>query len=185
MTTRTLAKNCKKTTKRAFTLIEMTIVITILLVFAAAIMPNLYSMKKSRETRQFFSKARDLLADARERSIADGVARHVRYEESGSRLIVERTNADSGEQVEDRTLSLPDGTTATAFRLEKNDSNSGEWSLGFYPDGHSEGGDIQFSADGEDLTLEVSSNGHVQILKGDMPDISQKEWDAGGYEQRI
>ena len=93
-------------------------------------------------------------------------------------------NSDSSDS-EERGLDLPEGVTADAFRVEKDDSTSSEWSIGFYADGKSESGMIQFSSEGSSQTLEISRTGGVQVVQGTMPDISDDEWDAGGYEQRV
>lgn|GEM_PF-3055565 len=176
-------------------------VIAVLALFAAVIMPNLKNQKHSQEVRQFFSAARNLMVEARERAIDDGRARKIQIDETAKKMTVEISDAATGanqpnlnpnqqqnQQVQagqtERSIDIPDGITAESFRVGKDDSSSGEWALNFYADGHSEGGAIQFSANGADQTLIVQENGAVQVQKGDMPDISQDEWDAGGYTQR-
>lgn len=183
--TATLAKTSTKHNKRGFTLIELTVVITILAMFAAAIMPNLVSERRSRAVRQFFPEARNLLMETRSRSIGDGQARTIRYEDGSGRLIVERTDVETGDTSEERGITLPEGVTGSAFRIERTDSTSGEWRIGFYADGKSEGGGIEFDADGRTVSLLIDPSGSVRIIQESLPDVSQEEWDAGGYEQRI
>jgi prepilin-type N-terminal cleavage/methylation domain-containing protein len=183
-TTQTLAKNFNRLNK-GFTLIEMTVVITILVVFAAVIMPNLSSEQKSRTARQFFPKARNLMLEARSRSIGDGVTRSVRIDESGGRLVVERTDADTGDPVEDRSLALPEGVTSSAFRVEKEESNSSEWAVRFFADGKALGGGITFESNGRAISLIVDATGSITQIDGSLPDTSDETWDAGGYEQRV
>lgn len=163
----------------------MTVVITVLAIFAAAIMPNLLSDRKSREAREFFSKARNLMLEARSRSIGDGTARSVKIDESGGRLIVERTDAESGEAVEDRALTMPEGVTGNAYRVEKTESNSAEWTIRFFADGRARGGAISFDSNGRIYSLIVDDSGLVRRLDGDLPPVEDESWDAGGYEQRI
>lgn len=159
-------------------------VITILVLFAAVIMPNLKNQKHSQDVRQFFSATRNLMVDARERAVNDGQARLIKYDDSARKLTVETTDNQSGNTQTERELTLPEGVTADAFRLDKADSTSSEWVLGFYADGRSEGGAVQFSADGASQVVIVKDIGSVSVQKGTMPDISQDEWDAGGFEQR-
>jgi len=161
------------------------VVITILAVFAAAVMPSLRGLSRSEEIRDFFAGARNIMQTAREKAIQDGVSRKVRYDEGQQKLVVEWTNKDTGSTEEDKGLTLPSGVTADAFRLEKNDSNSSEWTMGFYPDGKSDGGAIQFTADGLAKTIIVTATGAVTLQAGSMPDATQDEWDAGGFEQRV
>jgi prepilin-type N-terminal cleavage/methylation domain-containing protein len=59
-------------TNKGFTLLEMTVVVTLLALFAALIVPNVASEKAGREARQFFPKARNLMLEARGRSIVEG-----------------------------------------------------------------------------------------------------------------
>jgi prepilin-type N-terminal cleavage/methylation domain-containing protein len=179
-----LAKKFPRLNK-GFTLIEMTVVITVLAVFAAAIMPNLLSEMKSREARAFFSKARNLMLEARSRSIGDGVTRSIRLDESGGRLVVERTDAESEEPTEDRALPLPEGVTGSAFRVEKQESNSAEWTIQFFVDGRARGGAISFDSNGRIISLIIENSGLVRRLDGELPALEEESWDAGGYEQRI
>ena len=160
-------------------------VITILALFAAAIMPNVVQDKRSREIRQFFPAARNLMLTTRSRSIGDGITRTIRIDDSAHRVIVERTDATSGDVTEDRSLGIPSGVTTNAFRLEKDDSNAADWKIGFYADGRSEGGAVEFNADGKSISILIEPSGSVKVEDGKLPDISNQEWDAGGYEQRI
>lgn len=160
-------------------------VITLLAVFAGAIMPSIWRMNEGQNIRGFFSQARNVMQSARERAITSGVTRKIRYDDGQHKLVVETTDAETGQTQEDRGVSLPEGVTAASFRIEKNDSNSSEWEMGFYPDGKSDGGAIQFTADGRDRTLVISPTGVVRLIDGAMPDVTQDEWDAGGFEQRV
>jgi prepilin-type N-terminal cleavage/methylation domain-containing protein len=183
-TTQTLAKKSPRTNK-AFTLIEMTIVITVLAILAAVIMPNLFSESRSRDARQFFSKARNLMLEARSRAIGDGVARSVRVDESGARLVVEKVDAESGDVTEEKTLAMPDGVTGSTYRMQKQESNSSEWYVRFYGDGRARGGAVSFDSAGRKYSIIVEDTGAVKRLDGDLPAVEEDTWDAGGYEQRV
>jgi len=161
------------------------VVITVLALFAAAIMPNIVREKHSREVRQFFPQMRNLLLATRSKAIGDGVTRTVRIDDGANRVIVERTDATTGDVTEDGSLSMPSGVTTNAFRLKKDDSNAADWKVGFYADGRSEGGGVEFKADGKSISLLIEPGGAVKLQDGELPDISNQEWDAGGYEQRI
>lgn len=163
----------------------MTVVITILALMAAAILPNIVNEQKSRKARQFFSKARNLMLDSRSRSISDGQTRAVKIDETGARLVVETTDAETGDANEGQTLALPDGVTGNAYRIEAEDSNSSEWSVKFYADGKARKGGISFSSNGRIISLVVDERGLVTQVDGPLPEVSEESWDAGGYEQRI
>lgn len=170
---------------KGFTLIELTVVITVLAVFAAAIMPNLLKESQSRQARQFFSKARNLMLEARSNSIRDGITRSVRFDEGGDRLVVERADPESDEPTEDGALALPEGITGDAYQMEKLESNSSEWNIRFYSDGKAREGGITFSSEGRLISIVVDVAGSIRQVDGPIPDAQDEVWDAGGYEQRV
>lgn len=163
----------------------MTVVIAILVVLFAGIMPNLLNESKSREARQFFSKARNLMMDTRSRAVRDGQTRSVRIDESAGRLVVETTDPETGDVAEGEVLALPEGVTGNAYRVELQESNSAEWAIRFYGDGRARKGGISFSSNGRIISLSVDERGTVTQIDGPLPDTSEDSWDAGGYEQRI
>ena len=159
--------------------------ITILALMAAAVLPNIVNEQKSREARQFFSKARNLMLDSRSRSISDGQTRSIKIDETAGRLVVETTDPETGDAVEGQTLELPEGVTGNAYRIESEESNSSEWSIRFYADGKARKGGISFSSNGRIISLVVNERGSVTQVDGPLPEVSDESWDAGGYEQRI
>ncbi len=163
----------------------MTVVITILAVIAATIMPNVLSESKSREARQFFSKARNLMQEARARSIGDGQTRSIRLDETAGNLIIERADVESGEPVEDRTLRLPEGVTGSAYRVGKTESTSSEWTVKFFGDGKAAGGALALDSNGRVRSLVIEDSGMIRLLDGELPPVAEESWDAGGYEQRV
>lgn len=163
----------------------MTVVITVLAVLAAAIVPNLLSEQRSREARQFFARARNLMVEARSRSIGDGQTRSIRLDDSGGRLVVERIDQESGEATEDRGITLPDGVTGSAFRVLNEESTSAEWVVRFYADGKARGGAISFDTNGRIISLIVENTGQIRRVDDVLPATEDETWDAGGYEQRI
>jgi type II secretory pathway pseudopilin PulG len=163
----------------------MTVVITILVLLAAAIMPNLVNEKKSREAREFFAQSRNLMLGARARSMGDRRTRTVRFDESGSRLVVELTDSATGEATEERALPLADGVAGSEYVAEGETSNAAEWRVDFYADGKASGGGITFTSNGRPISLNVDRRGTVSQIDGELPDTAEEEWDAGGYEQRL
>jgi Tfp pilus assembly protein FimT len=169
---------------------EMTIVITLLALFAALIIPNLASEKSGREARQFFVKARNLMLEAKTRALSDGITRTIRLDDTGGRLVVERVSAGDGldeEQTttEERALDLPDGVTGSAFRVEKDDSTSAEWDIRFFADGKARAGGVSFTSNDRVISLTVDKEGLVKQIDGPLPDATDETWDAGGFEQRV
>lgn len=163
----------------------MTVVVTLLVLLAASIMPNLISEQKSRDARQFFAKARNLVQETRARSMGDAQTRTLRFDETGGRIVVERLDVETAETTEERALDLPEGVEGSAFVVEGENSNSTEWQVDFFADGKSTAGGITFTSNGRPISLVVDDRGTVRQVDGELPDTAQESWDAGGYEQRI
>jgi type II secretory pathway pseudopilin PulG len=163
----------------------MTVVVTLLVLLAAAIMPNLISEQNSRNARQFFAKARNLVQETRARSMGDGLTRTLRFDETSGRLVVERLDVETAETTEERTLDLPEGVEGSAFVAHDETSNSAEWQVDFFADGKSTPGAVTFTSNGRPISLAIDDRGTVRQVDGELPDTSQDFWDAGGYEERI
>lgn len=163
----------------------MTVVITVLVLLAAAIMPSLVSEKNSREARQFFAKARNLIQETRARSMGDSQTRTLRFDDSEGKLVVDRLDIETGDSVTERELELPAGVEGSAFVVEGEASNSAEWQVGFFADGLSTEGGITLTNNGRPISIVIDDRGTVRQIDGELPDTSQDVWDAGGYEQRI
>ena len=75
--------------RRAFTLIEIIVVCTIIALFSALVLPNVVALKASRERDATYSAVLDLAQRGREAAIQSGHTYTLRLEESGMRVVLE------------------------------------------------------------------------------------------------
>jgi prepilin-type N-terminal cleavage/methylation domain-containing protein len=171
--------------KRGFTLIELTVVITILVLFAVAVAPNVLNQQRSGETRAFYSAARRIVSTARETAISTKSPVFLTFDDSQRRLVLSQDDAQTEQKSEIEHVSLPDGINAGAFRVGGVDSNSSDWSIGFYPDGTADAGGLELELGDGQRSLMIAANGSATLSDGEMPDTTADRWPAGSYEQRL
>lgn len=167
--------------RRGFTLIEMSVVVLIIALLAAAVAPNLVSLKTGRELRQFRSDLRQLAAQTRESAISTGKELDLSF--GSNRFSVQP--ADTESTVVPRTLAVPDVVTTNRFELAGADSSEGEWTLRFYPDGTTDGGGVELREGQNAFALQIKKSGEVLVVDGNLPDTTAEKWQAGEHEQRL
>jgi type II secretory pathway pseudopilin PulG len=158
----------------------MIAVITVLAVFAAAIVPRLGSMVESQTQQRAISDIRQLPLDARSRAIQS--ASTINLTTSGTELVLRR-NQD-GEETDVRTVSLPDGARFTNAKLNGQDSATDTWSIGFSSDGRSDSGSIEIELGGRVWTLRIRADGNGQLVSGQGTTDDDTKWKAGELEVR-
>jgi len=189
---------------KAFTLIEMTLVILIITLFAALIAPNIINEKTAEAKRESFGRVQDMFRLARVRAIQQDRTFAIAYDSGKSefRLVREpepQTNNTGSnvasptprplsqvqsvgdyEQIE--TFDLPSGITATEFRSGLNDTDSGSWLLHFYPDGTADTGGVTLNQGQTPNAIQVDQYGMSTFMQGqNLQDPTQLNWPAGTY----
>jgi prepilin-type N-terminal cleavage/methylation domain-containing protein len=175
--------------RRAFTYIEMTVVILVVGLLASIAVRNLVSDQSARDVWQFKSRLVALAQRARTRSIESGSVVSMYFSQdggafgSGSVSIVQE--GKDGSQVPLMSLDLPREVKATKFDADKDEAQGTQWRLPYYPDGATAGGGIEFQYGKDTFCFSVgrTSTG-PRILNGELPDLSLEKWDAGGYAPR-
>lgn len=198
--------------RRGFTLVEMSVVIALVALFASIIVPNLIKRQQNQAIDTFFAQVFQTAKKAREMAITKNLTLHMKLE--GSRVTVTQDTAgtqdaaspdgaqtpavtpgaanSSSAQTQDQTdqngtevlgLDVPDAVSATKFQLAGMDSSSGDFDLRFYPDGTTDGGGIEFTVGDGTEALNVSDRGAV-TLDDQLEDPTQTRWSAGEYVQR-
>ncbi|MFZ4508340.1 MAG: GspH/FimT family pseudopilin [Fimbriimonas sp.] len=175
-------------TGKGFTLIELSVVILLIALFAAAIVPNLGRQKDARLEAQFYEGARRLAVVARNRAIQSGTTMVMKYDDATQTLEVvpdtSGANNDTSETVLDQVQTPQtqgnSSMRAQTFVLEGADSNASEWQISFFGDGRATAGSIQFNSG---RTLQISANGMAQLIEGSVS-TEPESWEAGQLEQR-
>lgn len=169
----------------AFTLIELSVVIAILLLLSAAVAPNLAAFESAQQERYFMSKLTNLAPEAREKAIALATNIDVEYDDSANQLKLHGIDANGNDQ-QYGTLDLPSGLKMNRLVLGTTESSPSDWKLNFYPDGTSDGGGIEFTQpDSSFVSLYIDpKNGRAQLLTDRLPDPTSLSWPAGDYVHR-
>jgi prepilin-type N-terminal cleavage/methylation domain-containing protein len=186
-TPRTSRRTTKKIrNRRGFTLLELTIVVTLIVLFAIAIAPSALSQQRSGAVRSFLQGVRRLASTARETAVSSKTTVTMTYDEAERRLVLSRQSEEDAEQeTQLGRLTLPDEVEASSFRASTNDGNASEWSVAFYSDGTSDGGGVAFDLGGGLRSLSIAESGFATLVDGELPDTSTEKWEAGTYEQRL
>jgi prepilin-type N-terminal cleavage/methylation domain-containing protein len=173
--------------KRGFTLIELTIVIALIVMFAIAVAPNVLAQRRSVAVRSFFLGIRRIVSEAREAAVTQKATVYLTYDEGSNRLVVSRasTQEDSEQRQEFASLDVPDEIEPSDFRVAQADANAADWSVAFYADGTSDGGSLQLDSGEDGRSLTITSAGYALVANGETPDPATEKWEAGSYEQRL
>lgn len=171
--------------QRGFTLIELTVVIVVLMLFASVVVPNLSAQKAGRERRAFLESARRIALDARSEAIERGATVTLRYEEGQKEMKLEREAAEQNEEAEEiRTVALPEDFSLQNFRVGKESVTAGDWQVRFFADGTSDGGAVELDENGDIQSLIVDKRGNATLESGSLPEETDERWPVGDYERR-
>jgi prepilin-type N-terminal cleavage/methylation domain-containing protein len=175
--------------RRAFTLIEMTVVITILAVMSAAVMPNLVAIKRSRELRELEWALQRLPGQARDEARQRNA--RVFLSIDGDDLVLSQITAangdadDSSEPEEIKRVPLGDNLRIDAVRKGTEIISSSEWKWTAYPDGSSDNANLAVVEGDNTKSLVLPATGEARWNTDDENETGSDEpWQAGEVEQR-
>jgi len=168
--------------RRAFTLIEMMVVIGVLTLMAAFITPNLVALQRSRTLRSLEAAVVRLPSEAREEARRLGKPVVLRVEDSA--LVVEQKATKEEDATELMRLSL--GSEIQVDQAQTNgesvELSSWEWTI--YPDGTSRPATLILREGQRNKSLLFSSEGDARWAVSDTDTTTEERWEAGGLEQR-
>lgn len=171
--------------RRAFTLIELTVLITVLAIVAVAVVPSLPNLKVSREERDFRFGVRRLASYAREQAVQRREPVELRIEDGDRNLVVSTVASDLEEGATLQQLTAPPGLQIERMETAAGSASAGDWAIQFEPDGRTSGGGLEFAGTIEPFYLLVRGDGRITLDWGDLPPIQDSEWEAGELEQRL
>ena len=171
--------------KSGFTLVEIIVVVTFLVLIAGMLGPNLAAFQDGQRIKSYLLNVRSLAMDGRETAFRTGSRTVMRYED-GEGFILEAVQSDAtSERTQVRTVRSDRTPAPDRFIAGGSERGSGDWELSFYPDGRSDGGGVHFDLGGEGTSLVVNPRtGRSTIEAGAIPDFADDEWSAGDYERR-
>ena len=174
------------TTRRAYTLIEMIVVIAILAMMAGLVVPRVVSMVNGQASRDFQSALVRLGSEARLLAIESGDTVRVTYDDNRGEIVFETLDDETGVAQESDTVLLPNSAQLTSFTLRGRQVPITDWVLEFFPDGSGTEAGLEVQ-DGTRLysVLINGQGGTAEIIDGELVEDPETEWEAGDLEQRI
>jgi len=169
---------------KAFTLIELTVVIAVLALLAAAVMPFLAAAEVGGKERAFLSNLKGLAIEGRETAINSGRDVTLTYDDTNNAFTLKTTDSNGDDQ-DIKSEDMPPSLKTTKFEVGTQDSNAGDWKVLFYPDGTSDGGGVEIARGNDTLSLYIDkSTGRSQMISDQLPDPKADSWTAGDYVHR-
>lgn len=173
--------------RRGFTLIEMSTIIVILAMISAIAIPSIGAVVKSQRIRGYFQDVERLTIEAHGIATQTGQTVSLVSDGEGS-FQIQRQSEDSTAEDEVTALgqvSTVQGIEILTFRLDSEDVAGDEWELRFYGDGTADSGGILFEEAGETWAFSVDpKSGRGRIERGELPDATLNQWEAGDYVRR-
>ena len=174
------------TTRRAFTLIEMIVVIAVIAMMSGIVVPRVVAMVNGQDARDFQSALMRLGSDARLLAIETGDAVQVTYDENRGEIILQTLDDETQAAEESDTVLLPESARLTSFTLRGRQVPITDWVVEFFPDGSGTDAGVEVQ-DGTRLysVLINGQDGTAQLVDGELLEDTETEWEAGDLEQRI
>ena len=177
-----------KSTKRGFTALELSVVVTMMAIMVAFVLPSLVNQQASERDRAFKIALGRLAGQARQGAITDNRTYHLQMD--GDQKVVlkkedENGNTSTGDPI--ASIDIPAGNTANQYVMSGATTNQGDFDIHFYSDGTSDTGGIEFQrgsntgSDAYALNIDSRGNGSVDDA---LTDTTTTTWDAGAYESR-
>ena len=170
--------------RRAFTLIEATVVIMVLALLAALVVPNVVAIQRSQAVRTLEQKVLRLPAEALNEARRNKKAVTLRAE--GSDTLVLELAGDEGAaptEIKRLTLSADLRLDAAHSKGESVDLASWEWTV--YPDGSATPGRLDLAEGSKILSLRLPENGELpRWSTASSTEAGDERWSAGELEQR-
>ena len=161
-------------------MVEMSVVISVVALFATFVVPNIVSSHKSMQERLFVNSLQRVAADAREAAISQNAT--MRLSMSGNRLSVVPDSGSAQKGNEISGVDLIEGAKGTKFQLNGQEMSS-DWAVRFFPDGTADEGGVEITIGESSYALNVTPRGAVN-LTDQLIDANALRWDAGPYETR-
>jgi prepilin-type N-terminal cleavage/methylation domain-containing protein len=170
--------------RRGFTLIEMTVVITVLAVMAALVLPNMVAIQRSRELRLLKASIQRLPQEAKQEARKSNAPVVLRVD--GDDLVMERIpvgDEAGNDPVEIRRVALNDAIRVERARQGEETIDLASWEWRVYPDGSCPSANLEFTEGDISEALIIEAAGDAHWATGDEADMEQ-QWAAGDIETR-
>lgn len=167
--------------RRAFTLVELIVVLFVLVLLTTAVVPSVVALQRSRRLKSLEARVVRLPLQARNAAARSGTP--VRLRVDGDALVLDRAPLN-GAPEEITRVALGTSLQVEDVRTGGLSANTDSWQWTVYPDGSAEDGGVQFVERSARKALVLSSDGRAQWVTGDLPDRSRDRWPAGQLQSR-
>jgi prepilin-type N-terminal cleavage/methylation domain-containing protein len=170
---------------RGFTLIEMTVTITVLLVMAALVLPNAVAIQRSRQIRLMEASLQRLPSEAKMEARKANAPVTLRVD--GDAIVMEQIPVGEdagGDPIEIRRVTLTNGIRMEKATQGQETVDTASWEWRVYPDGSSAAVNLEFLEDGAVKSLVIGSEGDAHWVNGEESEVPDERWAAGDIEVR-
>ena len=166
---------------RAFTLIELVVILFVLVLLTTAIVPRVVALGRSRRVKDLEARVARLPGEARNEAVRSG--RPVRLRVDGDALVMERVPAIGAAETI-RRVGLGGVMQVEDARQDGQEAGTSSWQWTVNPDGSADDGGLGFAEGAEERSLLLSSDGSARWLRRGLPDTAPNRWPAGQLRQR-
>ncbi|HWD37549.1 MAG TPA: prepilin-type N-terminal cleavage/methylation domain-containing protein [Fimbriimonas sp.] len=197
----------RKRGQGGFTLVEISVVLVVLVLFASMIIPNVITMQKGYSRQSTYGALLDFAREARLNAINQKTTYALTYDSAQTQVVMKKeppqdmtTNANniatpvnrplasvqsSADLQQVKTMDLANPIKLDSFRVGNNTVDAGSWVIHFYADGSSDGGGAEIDENGLMQSLLIDKNGIPSIAAGQLPQTTDQVWQAGTYAQKV
>jgi len=170
--------------KSGFTLMEMSVVILIIALFATMVVPAMARWLEGNEYRAFPGRLLRLVGQTKQSAIDNKQTRSVGYDATTGEFRMYWTDPDSSVEQEGQRLSLPAGLDMGRMVYLGNDTSADNWQMTFYADGTAAESGVELRNQDQYLSVAVDKLGQIKETKDALPDPTTVRWSAGENETR-
>jgi prepilin-type N-terminal cleavage/methylation domain-containing protein len=170
--------------KRGYTLMEMSVVIVIIALFATMVVPAMAKWRAGNDYRAFPSKLLNLVGKAKQDAIDNKQTRSIGFDATTDEFRMYWTDPQSNNEQEGQRLALPDGLDMGRMVYLGNDTSADTWQMTFYADGTAEDSGVELRNQDQYLSVSTNSLGQIKMIKDQLPDPSTQRWSGGDLETR-
>lgn len=170
--------------KRGYTLIEMTVVITLIALFATLVMPALANWRAGDEYRAFPGKLLRFVATVKQDAIDNQQSRSLGFDATTGEFHEFWTDPTSNQQQEGPRLAPPTGVQLGRLVYLDNDTSPQNWTVTFYPNGTAERSGFELRDQDKYITIAITDSGQITLSHDALPEPDTIRWQAGENEVR-
>ena len=166
--------------RHAFTLVEMAMIVFLLLLIATAVVPRVIAIQRSRDLQDQEGRIARLPLLARNEALRSQMPMRLRID--GDALVLEQAPPGQPSQTV-RQLSLQ-GLSVVSVEQDGQPADAGSWQWTVYPDGSAQSGGVEFAEGARLKSLLLTADGRSLWVRGGISNQTPDWWPAGTLAAR-